>query len=189
MFKKIVIGCLCSSCLFFSVNVMATNEQTISLGYSQAKIEGIKLNGVNLNYHYELSNNWGIVGSFTWMKGDKYYAEEQDNDGFTSSAKTDVNYVSLLAGPSYRINNFANLYGLAGISKTKLNNRDYGTDDGYIESSYYKYKSTGIAWGAGIQLNPINNLAINIGYEGTKFSNNELNSKIHGFNVGVGYRF
>lgn len=189
MLKKMVIGCLYSSSLFFSTNVMATNEQTISLGYSQAKIEDIKLNGVNLNYNYELNNNWGIVGSFTWMKGDKYYAEEQDNDGFTSSAKADVKYISLLAGPSYRINNYASLYGLVGIAKTKLDNQDYGTDDDYIESSYWKYKSTGIAWGAGIQLNPINNLAINIGYEGTKFNENDLKSKINGFNVGIGYRF
>ncbi|WP_156964249.1 Ail/Lom family outer membrane beta-barrel protein, partial [Trabulsiella guamensis] len=49
-------------------------------------------------------------------------------------------------------------------------------------------KSTSFAYGFGVTFNPVDNLSINAGYEGTQ-ANLDGNRSINGFNVGVGYRF
>ena len=48
--------------------------------------------------------------------------------------------------------------------------------------------STSIAYGAGVIINPIENLTENGGYEGTT-ADIEDKYQINGFNIGVGYRF
>ncbi|MGL7934570.1 MULTISPECIES: Ail/Lom family outer membrane beta-barrel protein, partial [unclassified Salmonella] len=46
-------------------------------------------------------------------------------------------------------------------------------------------RRTGFAWGAGVQFNPVENVVIDLGYEGSKVGA----AKLNGVNVGVGYRF
>ncbi|MDY6461988.1 Ail/Lom family outer membrane beta-barrel protein [Acinetobacter faecalis] len=52
-------------------------------------------------------------------------------------------------------------------------------------NSIEKGSETGFAYGVGLTVNPIQNIAINVGYEGTNVDSTRFN----GFNVGVGYRF
>jgi putative virulence related protein PagC len=44
-------------------------------------------------------------------------------------------------------------------------------------------------YGAGVQINPWNNLTIDVGYEGSRVKDGGTDYAVNGFNVGVGYRF
>lgn len=78
-------------------------------------------------------------------------------------------------GPSYRVNEFVSLYGLAGTAHGKI--KASGTD--------FKESATGFAYGAGVQIAPAANWTVDIGYEGSGIKE----AKLNGFNIGLGYRF
>lgn len=188
MLKKVVIGCLLSSCAIISANAIADNH-TVSLGYAQSKVQDFNyIRGVNVQYRYEWDSPVSVIGSFTYMKGDENYSDRTDFHGDISGydGKTDVKYYSLLAGPAYRINDYVSLYALAGFAHTKVEDKTT-----YLTQYSEKYSSnkTSFAYGAGVAINPVENIAVNIGYEGSRIKGAEDSVSVNGFNVSVGYRF
>ena len=163
-----------------STSAMAATH-TVSLGYGQSKInesEGLKdLKGVNVQYQYETQSPWGAVVSSSYLTGDETLAYDSGRD------KIDGKYFSLLAGPSYRFNEYVSTYVLAGFSHVKAEVDELDFDGTYHSNA--KNSETGFAYGVGLTVNPIQNVAINVGYEGTNVDSTRFN----GFNVGVGYRF
>ncbi|CAM7688871.1 Outer membrane beta-barrel protein [Lelliottia nimipressuralis] len=165
------------------------DNQTVSLGYAQSKVENFKnIRGVNAQYRYEWDSPLSVIGSFTYMSGDddqKYYV---DSDSVKNHI--DVKYYSLMAGPAYRINEYISLYALGGVAHTKadVDTKWVNAGDGYTQKDSLSEKSTSFAYGAGVQFNPTDELAVNVGYEGTNADIDGSHS-INGWNVGVGYRF
>ncbi|PHM27519.1 Ail/Lom family outer membrane beta-barrel protein [Xenorhabdus budapestensis] len=155
--------------------------------------------------------------------------------------KPDAKYFSLMLGPAYRINDYVSIYGLLGISHTSFNAKrwtdSYLLNRPYIVSAENKQpsypgisandvdqvgkhvsirvpqKTNNIAYGAGIEVNPVKNISLYFNYEGsiTKYQkmttdpfayeilangrNGPYDTKsaktklIHGFNIGIGYKF
>nr|WP_038381702.1 Ail/Lom family outer membrane beta-barrel protein [Pantoea sp. IMH] len=173
--------------LMIATGALADNH-TLSLGYAQSKVQDFKnIRGVNAQYRYEWDSPVSIIGSFTYMKGDDSYSERVEAFGDIGGydGKTDVKYYSLMAGPAYRINEYFSLYALAGMAHTKVNDKTtYLT----TYSEEYNESKTSFAYGAGVVVNPTENLSVNIGYEGTRVKYND-NVTVNGFNVGLGYRF
>lgn len=165
------------------------DNHTVSLGYAQSKVENFKnIRGVNAQYRYEWDPPLSVIGSFTYMSGDddqKYYV---DSDSVKNHI--DVKYYSLMAGPAYRINEYVSLYALGGVAHTKadVDTKWVNSGDGYTQKDSLSEKSTSFAYGAGVQFNPTDELAVNVGYEGTNADIDGSHS-INGWNVGVGYRF
>lgn len=165
------------------------DNHTVSLGYAQSKVENFKnIRGVNAQYRYEWDSPLSVIGSFTYMSGDddqKYYV---DSDSVKNHI--DVKYYSLMAGPAYRINEYVSLYALGGVAHTKadVDTKWVNAGDGYTQKDSLSEKSTSFAYGAGVQFNPTDALAVNVGYEGTNADIDGSHS-INGWNVGVGYRF
>lgn len=171
----------------FSQAVQA-DSHTVSAGYAQSKVQDFKnLRGVNLQYRYEWDSPFSVVGSFSYMKADDSYSELDNYNGEVSgyTGRADVKYTSLLAGPAYRINDYVSLYALAGLAHTKVDDKTTWTG-GYSEE--YSSKKTSFAYGAGVAVNPVKNVAVNIGYEGTRVKYDDTVS-VNGFNISVGYRF
>ncbi|AIK11967.1 outer membrane beta-barrel protein [Pectobacterium atrosepticum] len=163
---------------------VAQATQTVSLGYAQAKVEDFKdLKGVTAKYHYQGDSALGIIGSFTYLGGKKDY--NQSSIGFSSHESDDVKYYSLMVGPSYQINDVVSIYGLAGLGHAKVKNSYNYTLPNQSGNESYSESKTKFAYGAGIQITPVANWAIDIGYEGTKI----YEARVDGFNIGVGYRF
>ncbi|WP_416777209.1 Ail/Lom family outer membrane beta-barrel protein [Xenorhabdus budapestensis] len=156
--------------------------------------------------------------------------------------KPDAKYFSLMLGPAYRINDYVSIYGLLGISHTSFNAKRW-TDSYFINRPYIAsvenhknsnfpgllasdvdkvgkhvsirvpQKTNNIAYGAGIEVNPVKNISLYFNYEGsiTKYQkmttdpfayeafangrNGPYDTKsaktrlIHGFNIGIGYKF
>ncbi|OTA14859.1 virulence-related outer membrane protein [Xenorhabdus vietnamensis] len=119
MKNAITVSTLAVGLLFCSFS--QAESQAISLGYAHVKLQENKaLKGAILNYHYELSNEWGILSSFTFAKGDRKETEED--------CKVKFKYYSSMIGPTYRINNYLNIYGQAGIAPFKAK---FSEDEGY----------------------------------------------------------
>lgn len=185
--KLTMLALLCGGFLVGS-NALAENH-TVSIGYAQSKVEDFKnIRGVNVQYRYEWDSPLSVIGSFSYMKGDESFSEREDLYGDVSGyeGKTKVKYYSLMAGPAYRINDNVSLYGLIGVAHTKVDeNVTYLGGD----SEYFNGNNTSVAYGAGVVINPISNLSVNPGYEGTRIKYNESNFSVNGFNIGIGYRF
>ncbi len=154
------------------------STSTVSVGYAQGDAQGVvnKASGFNLKYRYEFDDNnpWGVVGSLT-------YLDKSHNPGDDSYSK--AQYYGVTAGPSYRINDWVSAYGLVGVGVGKF--RDI-SDQG---SAQFREKTghtdAGVAYGAGLQFNPIQNVALDFSYEQSRIHNVDVGTWI----AGVGYRF
>lgn len=187
MKAKITVIALLCACTFTSASALADNH-TVSIGYAQSKVEGFKdIRGVNVQYRYEWDSPFSIIGSFSYMQGDESYSYRTQYFGETTGydVKTKLKYYSLLAGPSYRINDYVSLYALAGLANTRVEDRVVYSSQ-YAED--FNDNKTSFAYGAGVIINPTNSLSVSVGYEGTRVKYYE-NVAINGFNIGVGYRF
>ncbi|HGJ5854794.1 Ail/Lom family outer membrane beta-barrel protein [Arsenophonus nasoniae] len=179
MKKTLVISSIISTVALISANAHASKENTISVGYAQSSAKlGVKggnidlddnAKGLNIKLRYEIDNNWGAIGSFTYThKGYNF------NGGY---AKGDIDYYAWNVGPAYRFNEYVSVYGLVGIGhgKAEIKSPIYSDSD----------SETGLAYGAGLQFNPVKNIAIDASYEYSKLGD----LKVGTWMLGVGYRF
>ncbi|EHM4843633.1 complement resistance protein Rck, partial [Salmonella enterica] len=84
-----------------------------------------------------------------------------------------------------RVNELVSLYVLAGAGTGRAEVKEHISMPGYNGRFTGSERRTGFAWGAGVQFNPVENVVIDLGYEGSKVGA----AKLNGVNVGVGYRF
>ncbi|MCT8341619.1 MULTISPECIES: Ail/Lom family outer membrane beta-barrel protein [Photorhabdus] len=169
-----------------SVFTFAANagESSISGGYAQShvKVDGEKLDenpkGFNLKYRYELDNNFGVIGSFTLThQGYNYYY------GSRKIGTGDLDYYSLMAGPTYRFNEYVSVYGLVGAAHGKEKAKGNAAVLGYDVE--YKESKTSAAYGLGLQFNPMPNWVIDASYEYSKVGDYKIGTWV----IGAGYRF
>ena len=185
MSRKVVIGCLLSSFFMTSANASEDNH-TFSLGYAQSKIQYFKnIRGLNAQYRYEWDSPVSVISSVTYMKTEVKNNLPQGNFAPRLYEKIDFKYYSLLVGPAYRINDYVSLYALAGLAHTENNYQET-----YLLrcSEENKVNTTSVAYGVGVVINPLENVSVNIGYEGTRLKYNE-SVAVNGFNIGAGFRF
>lgn len=190
--KKLVIATLVVSTFGFGTAAQA-GQSTITAGYAQSKVQDFKnINGVNIKYRYEWDSPVSVISSFTYMSGDKNESYNLYRDVIDNHAE--VKYYSLSVGPAYRFNQFISVYGLLGLNYNKV---DYKSSWNNYANGSYEYmgeesgnqKKTSFMYGVGFQVNPMENLAVDIGYEGSSLDAGGKNRSINGFNIGVGYRF
>jgi len=151
-------------------------KNTVSLGYAYTDLSGFlsgNASGANLKYNWEeLNSGFGVVGSLTYTKADvDYYGYKVG----------DAKYTSLLVGPSYRFNEYINAYVMLGAARGQI-------DDNWGDSD----SKTSFAYGAGLQVNPVENVAVNLSYEHTRFKiedENDSEIKAGTWILGVGYSF
>lgn len=63
--------------------------------------------------------------------------------------------------------------------------KEYFIQDGDFFFNKIFLRKMGFVWGVGVQMNLLENIVVDVGYEGS----NIFFIKINGFNVGVGYCF
>ncbi|PIJ48680.1 outer membrane protein OmpX [Erwinia sp. OLTSP20] len=167
------IACLSALACVLAVSAgSAMAKSTVSLGYAQGDMQGIvnKANGFNLKYRWEDENNpLGWIGSFT------YTTKNYNDNGFNLKGQ----YYGFTGGPAYRINDWASIYGVIGLGYGKFN------QNGTNERDVYSLSDVGFSYGAGLQFNPIENVAIDTGYEQSRIRSVDIGTWI----VGVGYSF
>ncbi|MDX7989425.1 hypothetical protein FE392_19405 [Xenorhabdus sp. 12] len=185
MKKNLLISTVLVGLAMTSLTANANGKHTISAGYALSKFQGEKdedlkdPKGLNAKYRYEFNENLGIVGSFT-RTTQKYNSTDS-----SSKHSFDFSYNALMAGPSYRFNEYVSIYALLGAAYAEASGdiTDYSSY-GYTKDTYGE-NTTSAAYGAGVQFNPISNVAIDVSYEYTKLYEEKLGT----FVVGIGYRF
>ncbi|MBF2914841.1 hypothetical protein E5P51_21070 [Escherichia coli] len=136
----------------------------------------------------------GLVTSFSYA-GDKNRQLTRYSDTRWHEDSVRNRWFSVMAGPSVRVNEWFSAYAMAGMAYSRVStfSGDYlrvtdnkgkthdvltGSDDG-------RHSNTSLAWGAGVQFNPTESVAIDIAYEGSGSGD----WRTDGFIVGVGYKF
>lgn len=170
------------------IPVAQAGNHSISAGYAQARVKDFNdirgsIRGVNLKYRYETEMPVGLMTSFTYLSGkDNHTYDEPGHISWKGEAK--ATYWSLMAGPAVRVNELVSFYALVGAGTAKAEIKEHFSQPGYGNSSLdASARKTSLAWGAGVQFNPMENVVIDVGYEGSNAM------KLNGFNLGVGYRF
>lgn len=167
------IACLSALACVLAVSAgSAMAQSTVSGGYAQSDMQGVanKANGFNLKYRYEDgSNPLGWIGSFTYTEKDR--AES----GFYNKGQ----YYGITGGPAFRLNDWASIYGVVGIGYGKFQQNSQQVRDKSDTSD------VGFSYGAGLQFNLYENVALDAGYEQSRIRNVDVGTWI----AGVGYRF
>ncbi|MBK4716696.1 MULTISPECIES: outer membrane protein OmpX [Tenebrionibacter/Tenebrionicola group] len=170
--KKIACLSALACVLAVSAGSAFAGNATVSGGYAQSDYQGVasKAKGFNLKYRYEFDNSpVGIISSFTYTEKDNTSADGIYNKG---------QYYGLTAGPAVRLADWVSLYGVVGVG--------YGK---YQQTSDYRYKSdmsdAGFSYGAGLQFNPIEDVALDFSYEQSRIRSVDVGTWM----AGVGYRF
>jgi len=166
------IACLSALACVLAVSAgSAMAQSTVTAGYAQSDYQGVanKANGFNLKYRYENgSDPLGWIGSFTYTEKDR----TESGDYIKGQ------YYGLTGGPAYRLNDWASLYGVVGIGYGKYQ---------YNEPNRENYNSSdvGFSYGAGVQFNPMQNVALDVGYEQSRIRSVDVGT----WTAGVGYSF
>lgn len=192
MKRKILTAVLLSA--LGTISAAQADTQSIIAGYAQAKVQDFKnINGMNLKYRYEWASPLSIMTSFSFMTGSDNYSYNVGRDIIDNSAS--VKYYSLAAGPAWRFNELVSVYGLLGASYSKVkynyNWKNYEGGNTYEDMGRFSGKndSTSLVYSAGIQINPVENMVIDLAYEGSNLNDGSADHSVNGFNIGVGYRF
>ena len=183
-----------------------TNRHYFNSGeYADASVrghdgKGKSPQGMSIRYRYEITDEIGVITSFTWVRsmtnaqafidinpGD----ESREVKNPAASARTDIraNYWSLLSGPSWRFNEYLSVYAMAGMGVAKVttdlkinDNLNHGADS-FSESK--STKKTALAWAAGAQFNLNESVAMDVAYE----SSGSGDWRTSGVIVGIGLKF
>lgn len=167
------IACLSALACVLAVSVgtaSAASTSTVTGGYAQSDMQGAanKANGFNLKYRYEFDNSQlGVISSFTYT--------EKDHD--VAGAYNKSQYYGITAGPSFRFNDWASIYAVIGLGYGKFQSVEFPNTD---STSDY-----GFSYGAGLQFNPMENVALDFSYEQSRIRSVDVGTWM----AGVGYRF
>ncbi|MGX2011439.1 outer membrane protein OmpX, partial [Enterobacter asburiae] len=117
----------------------------------------------NLKYRYEQDNSpLGVIGSFTYTEKDRT----------ESGVYQKGQYYGITAGPAYRLNDWASIYGVVGIGHGKFQDNSY--------PNKHDMSDYGFSYGAGMQFNPIENVALDFSYEQSRIRNVDVGTWIAG---------
>ncbi len=196
---------LCASVLFAAVCLVAAgtpasaseHQSTLSAGYLHARTKAPgsdALTGINVKYRHEFTDTLGLITSFSYAGAeDEQKTHYSDTRWHEDSVRN--RWFSVMAGPSVRVNEWFSAYAMAGMAYSRVStfSGDYlrvtdntrethdeltGSDDGHRSN-------TSLAWGAGVQFNPTESVAVDVAYEGSGSGD----WRTDGFIVGVGYKF
>lgn len=158
------------------------------------------LQGMSIKYRYEITEELGVITSFTWARSmtNAQTVIELNPAEFSrtiknpaASARTDIraNYRSLLVGPSWRFNEYLSVYAMAGIGIAKFttdlkinDNLNHGAGS-FSESN--STKKTSFAWATGAQFNLNESVAMDVAYE----SSGSGDWRTSGVIAGIGLKF
>lgn len=190
--KKLCIALAACATLGTSF-VACANEHSVSLGYAQSKFQAFTLKGLNFKYRNEWDSSLSVITSLTALghtsPSELAYEEKTTT---MSAVNAKFTYISLAVGPAYRINNFVSIYSLIGYNRSsvRFEGQSLNIPTEKIKNFKNDEHSHSMMYGAGIQINPLDNITVDLGYEGTKVkSTKDKKDAVNGFNIGVGVRF
>ncbi|HBN7237808.1 TPA: Ail/Lom family outer membrane beta-barrel protein [Escherichia coli] len=202
LIKTANVASLAAADLYAQQAMTSWEYQNTTLQGSDADPKDPK--GFNVKYRYEITDELGVMASLTWARysTSSQYAAQQDwatldptNYGTqktpnpVGSTTTNIkgNYWSVLAGPTWRFNDYVSLYALGGVGVAKMS-VDFEVRNnmtGERLSTKLSEQKTSFAWAAGAQFNIYDDFSVDVGYE----SSGSGDWRVGGLVVGVGLKF
>ncbi|EOO7359002.1 Ail/Lom family outer membrane beta-barrel protein, partial [Escherichia coli] len=152
------------------------------------------LKGINVKYRYEFTDHLGGIASLSYASAKKSRTTMTGDKAFHYESLRG-RYVSLMAGPVWQVSEQLSLYGMAGMAHTRWSDsvQDYRRDEvtpGDVRvtttaSDGHSARHLTLAWGAGLQFNPADTVAVDLAYEVAGHGDWRTDA----FIVGIGYRF
>ncbi|ENG2885091.1 Ail/Lom family outer membrane beta-barrel protein [Escherichia coli] len=158
------------------------------------------LQGINVRYRYEITDKLGVMSSFTWVRSktsaksiaDIHPAGAGEATSHVS-ARTDIiaSYRSFLAGPVWRVNEYASLYAMAGAGMTKfsadlkISKNIKGSKCEPLGDKRYSKSKISFAGAVGGQFNLNETVVIDVTYEYSGYGQWHAS----GFCAGIGFKF
>ncbi|EIX4510403.1 Ail/Lom family outer membrane beta-barrel protein [Escherichia coli] len=176
-----------------------------SVGYAQVHPGGVPalsgtgartgdLKGINVKYRYEFTDHLGGIVSLSYASVKKSRTTMTGDKAFHYESLRG-RYVSVMAGPVWQVSERVSVYGMAGMAQTRWSDsvQDYRRDEvtpGHVRetttaSDGHSARNLTLAWGAGLQFNPAETVAVDIAYEVAGHGDWRTDA----FIVGIGYRF
>lgn len=181
MKKKLFISTALFCCILPNVKADVVYNHGFTVGYAKTNLSnGIHASpkGINLKYHFMTSDNdLGFITSFSYTRDHNKYYDVQ----YKARRSLTVNYLSLLAGPSYTFNNIFRVYGLLGVGRISAEESRQNIDYGHATR-------TDVAYGGGIQFK-IKNFLIDFSIDHVDYNKSKGDVKSDNFNFTIGWEF
>lgn len=178
MKKVAILAAVASMVSFSSFSEEKVREQALTFGLSSssATVMGSDFPddayGITGKYRKEFDDSYGIITSFTYTGLRKTY---NVYNGFASYSTTlELDYYSIMVGPTLRANEYFSVYGMLGLSH------------GVSRVGVYTDSDTALGYGFGLQIDVTPKITIDASYEMTEFSGDV---KVNTWSIGAGYRF
>lgn len=169
--KKIACLSALACALTLSAGFASAATSTVTGGYAQGDMQGKvnKAKGFNVKYRYENDTQLGYIGSLTAIE------KGQNRNGAHDKGQ----YYGITAGPALRLNDWVSAYGVVGVGYGKFETATNGVLAHHSSSDY------GFSYGAGLQFNPVQDIALDVSYEQSRIRHVDVGTWI----VGAGYSF
>lgn len=156
------------------------------------------ISGAFIKYRYELDNSWGAIVSANYLLGDYGNVLQRkrptddphqfDSYDFKNRVKSD--YFTIMAGPSYRINEFISVYATFGMAYSHIGISSHSNQ--VISNSYTEIANSSndesrfsVASSLGLQANVWKRVVVDVAYEIAGRGDWMTN----GLTLGLGYQF
>lgn len=185
--KKIIIG-LIGLGLSYSSSLYAFNDtHTVYVGAIYGKIKNNTAHGALINYRYEPEKHWGLLISLLNVKSNHKEDYSVSSSIYTSKLQQKNNVYALLVGPTYRITPLFSVYTQMGPMKLKYQENIYHPHMNVTDR--HKIDTTSVIVHAGIDYNPIQNIALSLGYLYSNVTVSKRHIELSGLQLSLGYRF
>lgn len=167
-------------------------EHSLSLGYTRAKLDSVKLHGADIKYRFEWGSPWSVIGAFSFQT--KNTGVISDNSQGIKSGENKIKIGSLMAGPAWRFNEFFSLYGMAGLNKLNLHQQwkmNQANSNGTQSSQQFSDSSHHLSpvISIGTQINPLNSVVIDLSYSVSRQKTGYARYNFNVLGLGVGVKF
>lgn len=185
MKKSIITMCFILS--FPSTLSAFEDTHTFYSGYIYGKIKENKAHGIIISYRYEPEESWGLLASVLYMKSDVQQFIDDSRFKTPSIFNQKSKVTALLIGPTYRITPYLSLYLQAGPTKINYKESIYHPEINTTDS--VPIESTNMIGQAGIDFNPVKNIAVNLGYFYSNTTVQRRHIELNSLQLSLGYRF
>ncbi|MFS1537516.1 MAG: Ail/Lom family outer membrane beta-barrel protein [Candidatus Phlomobacter fragariae] len=150
--------------------------------------------GAFIRYAYEFKDGFGVIGSVAYSESDfsssAFGSKNKGKDSGRADGRVKGKYISLMVGPTYRFNEYINVYALIGLTHKKMSYEFGG--NGFKNGTLIKDEKqldndtkNDLAYGVGMQVNVYGGITLDVGYERSGSDDWKTDALI----VGAGYKF
>lgn len=151
--------------------------------------------GWAFSYRYEFTPEWGVISRLSYI-GANFGMQLRNGQQWGVVAdelvrgKTQSQQWGVMVGPTYRVNDYASLYGMGGLNIEKITSSLTVSDNANtllglnLQSKHETSHHIHAAYSVGVQFN-YSGYALDISYMGAGTGHAQVN----GYSVGLGYTF